>query len=154
MSTTAPQATVTITGGKAALGRVPSDDAAAGMLAAVWCRSVGSAWTLELRELDRDTPLGTTRDWISSGVPISQPAPPETLARALLAEHGLHLVHDPSTDPGTHTRHGIGYVRATTAAFAPGGLGGSMSRPPGSQRPPNAAFDVMSSVSADAYPHS
>jgi hypothetical protein len=80
---------------------------------AVWCRSVGSAWTLELRELDRDTPWGTIRDWISSGVPISQPAPPETLARTLLAEHGLSLVRDPSVVSGTHTRHGIGYVRAT-----------------------------------------
>ncbi|MDQ2791253.1 MAG: hypothetical protein DLM60_02565 [Pseudonocardiales bacterium] len=40
--------------------------------------------------------------------------------RALLAEHGLQLVHDPSTDFGTHTRHGIGYVRATTASSAAG----------------------------------
>jgi len=89
-----------------------SDDAAAAVLAVLWCRSVGSAWTLELRELDRDTPLGTIRDWINSGVPISQPMPPETLARALLAEHGLHLVRVSSTDRVTHTRRGVGYVRA------------------------------------------
>ncbi|MGH3549223.1 MAG: hypothetical protein ACRDQU_14155 [Pseudonocardiaceae bacterium] len=109
MSTAAPRSTVAITGGKDAFRRAPLGDAAAGVLAAVWCRSVGSVWTLELRELDRDTPLGTIRDWISSGVPISQPRPSEELARALLAEHGLQLVRDPSTDLGTHTRHGIGY---------------------------------------------
>ncbi|MGH3991724.1 MAG: hypothetical protein ACRDSN_04575, partial [Pseudonocardiaceae bacterium] len=86
----------------------------------VWCRAVGSAWALELRELDGDSALGTIRDWISSGVPISQPAPPETLARALLAERGLQLVRDPSASPGTRTRHGIGYARAVTTPCAPG----------------------------------
>ena len=67
MSATAPEAAVTITGRKDAVGRSPSDDAAAGVLVAVWCRSVGTSWTLELRGLDRDTALGTVRDWISSG---------------------------------------------------------------------------------------
>jgi hypothetical protein len=80
------------------------------VLAAVWCRSVGTAWTLEPRELDRDMALGTIRDWITSGIPIPQPEPPETLARELLAEHGLHLFSDSSAGPCTHNRRGIGYV--------------------------------------------
>lgn len=49
--------------------------AAARVLAAVWCRSVGTSWTLELRKLRRGTALGPVVDWINSGVPISQPAP-------------------------------------------------------------------------------
>ncbi len=60
--------------------------------AAVWCSSVGSTWTLELRELDDNTPLGRVRDWISSGVPISQPEP-TALAYQLLAARGLRLYH-------------------------------------------------------------
>ncbi|MGH3669271.1 MAG: hypothetical protein ACRDSH_01355 [Pseudonocardiaceae bacterium] len=131
MRITAPLAAVTITGGKDELARAPSDDVAAGVLAAVWCRSVGTCWTLELRELDSDTRLGTIKDWISSGVPISQPAPPESLARELLAEQGLRLVRDPSAGPGTHTRHGIGYARAPIAPSARGVLGASMIRPRG-----------------------
>jgi hypothetical protein len=114
MTTTAPQPAVRTTEVGNAPGGAPLDNAAAGALIAVWCRSVGSAWTLELREPNQDTPLGTIRDWISSGVPISQPPPPQTLARALLAEHGLTLVGDLSTSPGTPTRHPIGYVCAIT----------------------------------------
>lgn len=82
-------------------------------LAAVWCRSVGTTWTLELHELDRDTTLGAIVDWISSGVPVSQPAPDE-LARELLAERGLRLIRDSSAGPRTHSRHRIGYVCADT----------------------------------------
>ncbi len=48
-------------------------------------------------------------DWISSGVPISQPEP-EALARQLLAERGLQLFRDSSAGPGTRSRRGIGYV--------------------------------------------
>lgn len=51
-------------------------------MAAVWCRSVGTSWTLELHGLDGGTALGTILDWISSGVPIAQPEP-DTLAREL-----------------------------------------------------------------------
>lgn len=87
-----------------------SDDVAAPVLAAVWCCSVGATWTVELRRLDRGTALGTIVDWISSGVPISQPEPEEALTRELLAERGLYLFPDPSAGPGTHTRHSIGYV--------------------------------------------
>ena len=92
--------------------RRPTSDnaaAAAGVLAVVWCRSVGTSWTLELHKLRRGTALGPVVDWINSGLPISQPAP-HALARALLAQRGLQLFHDPSTLLGTHNRHRIGYV--------------------------------------------
>jgi hypothetical protein len=52
---------------------------------------------------------GTIVDWISSGVPISQPEP-EALARELPAECWLHLFRDPSAGPCTRSRHSIGYV--------------------------------------------
>ncbi len=54
----------------------PSSDngaSAAHVLAAVWCRSVGTSWTLELHELGGGTAPGKIMDWISSGVPIGQP---------------------------------------------------------------------------------
>jgi hypothetical protein len=92
-------------------GRPKSDDVArpAHALAAVWCRSVGTSWTLELHELDGGRATGTIVDWINSGVPISQPEP-DSLSCELLAEHGMQLFRDSSTDPGTHTRRRIGYV--------------------------------------------
>lgn len=77
---------------------------------AMWCCSVGATWTIELHRLDRGTALGTIVDWISSGVPISQPEPEEELARELLAERGLHLLRDSRAHPSTHCRHSIGYV--------------------------------------------
>jgi hypothetical protein len=113
MTPTAPQGAEKTTGTGDAPKPPPLDNAMAGLLVAVWCRAVGSVWTLELREPSEDTPLGTIKDWISSGVPISQP-PPQTLARALLAEHGLTLVGDLSTTPSTPTRHPIGYVCTIT----------------------------------------
>jgi hypothetical protein len=79
------------------------------VLAAVWCCSVGTTWTLELRELDSDTALGKIVDWISSGVPVSQPAP-DALAHELLAARGLRLVRDSSVAPCPRSRHRIGYV--------------------------------------------
>ena len=63
---------------------------------AVWCRWVGTSWTLELQELDEGGPgRGRVVDWVSSGVPISQPQP-YVLARELLAERGLALFGDSS----------------------------------------------------------
>jgi hypothetical protein len=58
-----------------AVGQLASDDVAGAVpvLPAVWCRSVGTSWTLELYELSRGTPPMTLVDWLSSGVPISQP---------------------------------------------------------------------------------
>ena len=103
--------TATITGQNYQVGRPTSDDvaSAAQVLTAVWCRSVGTSWTLELYELDGGTAPGKIMDWISSGVPISQPEP-EALASELLAERGLQLFRDSSAGPGTNSRHGIGYV--------------------------------------------
>ena len=54
---------------------------------------------MELREFGRDTLLGSTVDWITSGIPISQPEPPEELTRELLAEHDQHLFSDSSARP-------------------------------------------------------
>jgi anti-anti-sigma factor len=81
-------------------------------LAAVWCSSVGSTWTLELRQLDSDTGLGQVTEWISSGVPVSQPEP-SALVHELLAARGLRLIHA-SADPGTRSRRCVGYVCADT----------------------------------------
>ncbi|MCA1704989.1 MAG: hypothetical protein LC808_17690 [Actinobacteria bacterium] len=82
------------------------------VLAAVWCRSVGTTWTIELHELDRGTSLGTTVDWISSGVPTSQRQPHEDMARDLLAGRGLALYPDSTAGPCTQSRYSIGYVCA------------------------------------------
>lgn len=82
------------------------------VLAAVWCRSVGATWTVELHKLDRGTALGTTVDWISSGVPTSQHQPHEDMARELLADRGLQLYPDSAAGPCTHSRYSIGYVCA------------------------------------------
>jgi hypothetical protein len=94
-----------------AVGRPIPDNVigAAPVLAAVWCRSVGASWTLELHQLSRGTPRLTLVDWISSGVPISQPEP-EALVHKLLAERGLQLFRDSSVGPCTQSRRGIGYV--------------------------------------------
>ena len=90
--------------------------------AAVWCSSVGSTWTLELRELDGNTPLGRVRDWISSGVPISQPEP-TALAYQLLTARELRLYRQ-SIGWGTRSRHFLGYVmcRYHTAQLAKCGV--------------------------------
>jgi hypothetical protein len=88
------------------------------VLAAVWCRSVGTTWTIELHKLDRGTALGTTVDWISSGVPTSQRQPREDMARELLAGRGLHLYPDSSASPCTHSRYSIGYVCADAQVIA------------------------------------
>jgi hypothetical protein len=103
--------TATITGRADTVGQRASDTMAAvvPVLAAVWCRSVGTFWTVEVHQLDGGTAPGTVVDWISSGVPISQPEP-DALARGLLAEHGLQLFPNSSVGPCTYSRHGIGYV--------------------------------------------
>jgi hypothetical protein len=111
MSTTEADEIATTTGRKYAVTRPTSDDVAAGttVLVAVWCRSVGTSWTLELHQLDSATAPGTISHWITSGVPISQPEP-TALTCELLSEYGLQLFPDPSARPCTHSRHGIGYV--------------------------------------------
>ncbi|MGH8573448.1 MAG: hypothetical protein ACREX8_12865 [Gammaproteobacteria bacterium] len=84
--------------------------AEAPVLVAMWCCSVGANWTVELRELDPGTALGTMVDWISSGVPTTQPEPDEASVRELLADRGLHLYPDSAAGPCTYSRHSIGYV--------------------------------------------
>lgn len=80
------------------------------MTVAMWCCAVGTTWTIELHRSDCGTALGTVVDWISSGVPISQPEPEEALARELLAERELYLFPDSCARPSTYSRHSIGYV--------------------------------------------
>jgi hypothetical protein len=94
-----------------AVERPTSDNmaAVAPVLAAVWCRSGGTSWTLGLHHLNGGTAPGIIVTWISSGVPISQPEP-DALAHGLLTERGLQLFRDSSAGPNTHSRHGIGYV--------------------------------------------
>ena len=98
----------------------PSGDQAVTVtvLAVVWCRSVGTCWTLELHQLRRGTPRTTLVDWINSGVPITQPQPPEALARQLLAEHRLWLFCDSLAGPCIGTRHGIGYASSDADLIA------------------------------------
>jgi anti-sigma B factor antagonist len=85
--------------------------APAPILTAFWCCSVGVTWTLELRELGRDTELGPIADWISSGVPVTRPRP-DALTDELLAAYGLRFFPDPSTDSYIGTRCRTGYVCA------------------------------------------
>ncbi|MGH3767126.1 MAG: hypothetical protein ACRDS0_18835 [Pseudonocardiaceae bacterium] len=70
---------------------------------------MGTSWTLELYELGPGMAPGRIMDWISSGVPISDPEP-DALARELLAGRGLQLFRNSSAGPCTDSRHGIGYV--------------------------------------------
>ena len=103
-------ATATITGRTETVGPALEKVAVvAPVLAAVWCRSVGTFWTVEVHQLDGGTAPGTVVDWISSGVPICQPVP-AALAPVLLAERGLQLFPNSSVGPCTYSRHGIGYV--------------------------------------------
>jgi hypothetical protein len=105
------QATIlaTVDDNRAGRAMLEGGAAARNVLAAVWCRSVGSSWTLELHELDGGRSLGRITEWINSGVPIWQPAP-HGLAAKLLAERGLRLVLDPCVRPRTRNRRGIGYA--------------------------------------------
>jgi hypothetical protein len=80
------------------------------VLVAVWCCSVGATWTVELYELDAGATLGSLADWISSGVPTSQPEPEEASVRMLLADRGLNLYPDSAVGPCGHSRRCIGYV--------------------------------------------
>ena len=101
-------------------GPSPSGEMAATtpVLAVVWCRSVGTSWTLELHQLRRGTPHTTLMGWTSSGVPITQPEPPDALARTLLADRGLWLFRDSFAGPCTGTRRGVGYAAGDAELIA------------------------------------
>jgi hypothetical protein len=88
------------------------------VLVASWCRSVGTTWTLELRPLEHGAPAGQPVDWISSGIPTSQPVPDEW-AEDLLAERGLLLLRDTPGDGDAARgaiRRVIGHVTDDPAA--------------------------------------
>lgn len=99
----------TVSGDKDAGWPTSDNGAAVRVLAAVWCRSVGTSWTLELHQLGPGMAAGTIEAWINSGIPITQPEP-DALTRELLARHGLHLFRDSSAGPGARSRHRIGYA--------------------------------------------
>jgi hypothetical protein len=75
------------------------------VLTVSWCCSVGSTWALLLREDYRRGPSV----WISSGVPITEPAP-DSLAHELLAQHGFRLFCDPDNSPRSRSRRKLGFV--------------------------------------------
>ena len=88
---------------------IPAHLLCAPVLTAVWSRLVGSTWTVELRPHHPDGTLGPIVDWISSGIPISEP-PPTALTHTLLTRHGSALFPDTTCPPRTPGRHSIGYV--------------------------------------------
>ncbi|MGH3522552.1 MAG: hypothetical protein ACRDU4_06915 [Mycobacterium sp.] len=109
------------------------------VLTVSWCCSVGSTWALLLREHELPTRPGPTVLWISSGVPITEPAP-ESLARELLAEHGYRLFSDPDNRPRTRSVHRLGFVSALrgvypVAPFRGSGSGVPDGRAVGTHRP-------------------
>jgi anti-sigma B factor antagonist len=81
---------------------------------ALWCCSVGLTWTLELRRFNCDTGLGALVDWISSGVPVTQPVP-DALAPQLLGACGRWLFRDELLGPATGSRYRIGYMSTDAA---------------------------------------
>lgn len=81
------------------------------VLAAVWCCSVATTWTLELHELHPNMQPGPIVDRISTATHVTQP-PPDTLIRDLLATRQLWLFPDPSPALRTNSGHWIGYVCA------------------------------------------
>lgn len=82
------------------------------VLAAVWC-SAAPTWTLELREVNPDDNFGALVDSISSGVPVSQPAP-DALAQELVAARGLWLFCESPKSLRAGHRHHFGYVSIDT----------------------------------------
>lgn len=79
--------------------------------------SVGSSWTILLRAPERDTRAGRTVAWISTGIPIAEPAP-EGLARRVLGEYGYALLDESREVPMHRTGNsrylGCARARATT----------------------------------------
>jgi hypothetical protein len=123
-----------------------ANTAEVGVLTAVWCCSVGATWTLELRELDHGRPFGAIVDWISSGVPVSQPAP-EALAHELLAARGLRLFSDSPADPSISSRYRIGYVCPDTELITVADNAEGSTAPPGANdAPPSRRSDAARSA--------
>jgi anti-sigma B factor antagonist len=94
-------------------GSVPSNVTGPLVLAAVWCSSVATAWTLELREVTSNDQFGALVDSINSGVPVSQPAP-HAQVQELVAPRGLWLFCESPAGPSTSNRYHFGYVSVDT----------------------------------------
>jgi anti-anti-sigma factor len=94
-------------------GSVPSNVTGPLVLAAVWCSSVATVWTLELREVASDDQFGALVDSINSAVPVSQPAP-HAQVQELVATRGLWLFCESPVGPSTSNRYHFGYVSVDT----------------------------------------
>lgn len=88
---------------------VPGNVTRPAVLAAVWCNSAATNWTLELRQVIPDDPFGRLVESINSGVPVSQPAP-HALVAELVAAHGFWLFCESPSGPRTSDRYHFGYV--------------------------------------------
>lgn len=88
---------------------VPDDVTGPAVLAAVWCSSAATNWTLELREVISDDLFGALVDLISTGVPVSQPAPHALVAELVMARGFWFFCESPS-GPRTSDRYHFGYV--------------------------------------------
>jgi hypothetical protein len=78
------------------------------VLTVSWCCSVGSTWALLLHEgglAVRPGPSG----WISSGVPITEPAP-DSLAAELLTQRSYRLFYDPDAWQRTRSVRRLGFA--------------------------------------------
>lgn len=83
------------------------------VLAAVWCSSVRTTWTLELRDVTPDDHFGALVDSIDTAVPVSRPAP-DALVQELVAARGLSLFCQSPAGPRTSDRYHFGYVSIDT----------------------------------------
>jgi hypothetical protein len=79
------------------------------VLTASWCCSVGSTWAIVLRKPGPTTEAGPVVTWLTSGVPITEPAP-DLLAHRLLAERGFRLFLDAEDPQRTHSVRRLGFV--------------------------------------------
>jgi hypothetical protein len=83
------------------------------VLTVSWCCSVGSTWALLLHE--HDLAIRPRRSgWISSGVPITEPAP-DSLAAGLLAQRSYRLFYDPDNSRRTRSVRRLGFVSRDAA---------------------------------------
>jgi len=82
------------------------------ILTVSWCCSVGSTWALLLHEHGLAIRPGLS-GWISSGVPITEPAP-DSLAPELLTQRSYRLFYDPDYSQRTRSVRRLGFVSRDT----------------------------------------
>jgi hypothetical protein len=82
------------------------------VLTVSWCCSVGSTWALLLHEHGLAVRPGLS-GWISSGVPITEPAP-DSLAPELLTQRSYRLFYDPDDSQRTRSVRRLGFASPNT----------------------------------------